>query len=113
MASRDLEFRGINRRHLEMYFEELGGKRLAKESRRESEQVPASQTKDTDTDSDSFPSIFVAAGWEGQILSEQEISFTSIFKVNAVMVRFTADDEVGLEELIKKYRYKTTRVGAE
>ena len=111
MASRDLEFRGINRRHLEMYFEELGGERLTEEPRRESEQGPTSKSLDAGPNSGSFPYIFVGVGWEGRILSEQEISFTSIFKVNAVMVRFTADDEVGLEDLIKKYRYKTTRVG--
>lgn len=93
MISRDLEFRGINRTHLEMYFEELGGKREPSKS--------------------SFPIVFngVDDNWEGHILSEEELSFTSVFTVNAVMIRFVAEDEVKLEELIKRYRYKTTRVG--
>lgn len=87
MASRDLEFRGINRRQLEIYFEELGGKRV----------------KESDS--------FISAGWEAQILSEEEIYFTPVFKVNAVKIRFMAEAETGLEELIRKYRIKTTRVG--
>ncbi|NMD68961.1 hypothetical protein HHO41_01585 [Bacillus sp. DNRA2] len=93
MISRDLEFRGINRRHLELYFEELGGKRLGSEA------------------VDSFPILFVGDGWEGHIVSEKELAFTAVFKVNAVKIRFVAEDEVALTELLKKYRYKTTRVG--
>jgi hypothetical protein len=91
MVSRELEFRGINRRELELYFVELGGKRLGTAGE--------------------FPIVFQADGWEGRILSEEEIAFTAVFKVNAVKVRFSAADEPGLEELIKNYRYKTTRVG--
>jgi hypothetical protein len=87
MISQELEFRGINRRQLEIYFEELGGKRV-KES-----------------------ALFAAEDWEAQILSEEEISFTPVFKVNAVVIRFMAVDESCLEELIRKYRIKTTRVG--
>lgn len=89
MFRRDLEFRGINRRQLEMYFEELGGRK---------------QT-------DSFPIVFVGDDWEGQILSEEEIVFTSVIKVNSVKVCFFAVDEARLEELIKKYRFKTFRAG--
>ncbi|WP_066068469.1 hypothetical protein [Neobacillus soli] len=89
MIVRDLEFRGISRQHLGMYFEELGAK------------------QETNT----FPYIFAAEDWSGQILSEEEISFTSSFKVNTVQVRFSADSGNRLEELIKNYRYKTTRIG--
>lgn len=89
MYIRDLEFRGINRKHLEMYFEELGGQRIT----------------------DSFPFVFKGKGWSGQIVKEEEIFFTASFKVNAVKVRFSAEDENTLEELIKNYRYKTTRIG--
>lgn len=89
MFVRDLEFRGINRKHLEMYFEELGGKKLT----------------------DTFPFLFKAESWSGQILKEVEISFTTSFKVNSIQVRFSAEDENILEELIKNYRYKTTRIG--
>jgi len=89
MYIRDLEFRGINRKHLGMYFEELGGEKIT----------------------DTFPFEFKAECWSGQIVKEEEISFTKSFKVNAVQVRFSAVDENTLEELIKNYRYKTTRIG--
>jgi hypothetical protein len=89
MVSRELEFRGINRDHLGMYFEELGGK---------------AQT-------DTFPFVYEGDGWIGEILSEDELEFTKVFKVNAVHIRFTAETESKLEELIKQYRHKTTRVG--
>lgn len=91
MVSRELEFRGINRKHLELYFEELGGKKMAA--------------------TESFPYVFCGAEWEGHILAEEELSFTTVFKVNAVKVRFIAKNYQSLEELIKRYRYKTTRVG--
>jgi hypothetical protein len=89
MAEIDLEFRGINVDHLRLYFQELG----------------AIQVTDT------FPFIYEAEGWSGQILSEEEIAFTAIFKVNAVKVRFIAEDEDTLMKVIKNYRYKTTRIG--
>jgi hypothetical protein len=91
MVSRELEFRGINRTHLEIYFEELGG-RLVSES-------------------ESFPFIYEGEGWRGEVVSEEELSFTSVFKVNAVLVRFMAESDAELEELIKNYRFKTFRVG--
>lgn len=91
MISRELEFRGINRQHLEMYFEELGGKRIVS--------------------AEAFLAVFAGDGWEAQIVSEEDLAFTAVFKVNAVKVRFVAYDEANLEELIKRYRYKTTRVG--
>ncbi|MEH7097547.1 hypothetical protein [Neobacillus vireti] len=89
MAEIDLEFRGIHIDHLGMYFQELG----------------AIQVTDT------FPLIYEAEGWSGQILSEEELAFTAIFKVNAVRVRFIAEDEDTLNEVMKNYRYKTTRIG--
>ncbi|WHY68326.1 hypothetical protein [Neobacillus sp. SuZ13] len=89
MEIRDLEFRGIKIEHLGMYFEELGAKQVT----------------------DKFPYIYEAENWRGYILSEEEISFTSIFKVNTVKVRFCANEAQTLDELIKNYRYKTTRIG--
>jgi hypothetical protein len=89
MMNRDLEFRGIKRNHLGLYFEELGGEQKT----------------------DSFPYIYEAEKWSGHILSEEEISITSTFKVISVKIRFMAEEESILENLIKKYRYKTTRVG--
>ncbi|EKN70291.1 hypothetical protein BABA_06381 [Neobacillus bataviensis LMG 21833] len=89
MAAVDLEFRGISIEHLGMYFKELGAKQMT----------------------DSFPFVYEGEGWSGQILSEEEIAFTATFKVNAAKVRFKTETEKELEELIKKYRYKTTRIG--
>ena len=90
MPTRELEFRGINRHHLEMYFEELGGKRIT----------------------DSFPIIFSTDNWNAYILSEEEMMFTKAFKVNVVHIRLSADNEERLEEVLKQYRYKTTESGA-
>ncbi|MEH7883525.1 hypothetical protein V7654_04290 [Bacillus sp. JJ1609] len=89
MVERILEFRGINREHLGTYFEELDGVLT----------------------SDTFPFVYEGEGWRAEILSEEEISFTKTFIVNAVHIRFAADSLEELEQLIKKYRYKTTRVG--
>ena len=89
MVIKDLEFRGIAIEHLGMYFEDLGAKKIT----------------------DKFPYVFTTEKWSGQILSEEQISFTSIFKVNTVKVRFHANDDKVLDELIKNYRYKTTRIG--
>lgn len=127
MISRELEFRGINRRSLEMYFEELGGKRRQNTSVIDSDSAinnanaiaidnaianaSAKNKANAKPESDGFLAVFVGDGWEGQILSEEEISFTTVIKVNAVHVRFLAADEAGLADLIKKYRFKTTRVG--
>ncbi|WP_251032482.1 hypothetical protein [Mesobacillus foraminis] len=89
VASEQLEFRGISVGHLGMYFEELGGKQIT----------------------EGFPIVYQGENWSGEILGEEEISFTSVFKVNAVVIRFTAEDGTDLDELIKRYRYKTTRIG--
>lgn len=89
MYKKDLEFRGITIKHLGMYFEELGAKQST----------------------DKLPFVYNASNWSGQILSEEEISFTKTFKVNSVIIRFCADNEDALLELIKNYRYKTTRIG--
>jgi hypothetical protein len=91
MISRELEFRGINRTHLGIYFEELGGRLVSQ--------------------SESFPFIYEGDGWRGEVVSEEELSFTSVFKVNAVLVRFAAESDAELDELIKNYRFKTFRVG--
>jgi len=89
MAERVLEFRGINLEHLGMYFKELGAKQIT----------------------DTLPYVYAGEKWRGEIVSEEKITFTSIFVVNAVKVRFHADSEEALSELIKNYRYKTTRIG--
>lgn len=84
-----LEFRGINRYHLMMYAEELGGKQATSD----------------------FPILYQGADWSIELLEETEITFTSTFKVNAVKIRFIGESQAVLEDLIKRYRYKTTRVG--
>jgi hypothetical protein len=89
MVDRILEFRGINRDHLGMYFEELGGMLVT----------------------DSFPFVYETDSWRAEILSEDELAFTKTFIVNAVHIRFAAGSMEELEQLIKNYRYKTTRVG--
>ncbi|WP_066172783.1 hypothetical protein [Bacillus marinisedimentorum] len=91
MKSRDLEFRGINLNHLGMYFEELGGRKMS--------------------DTDAFPLIYTGDGWSGQILREEDVAITKTFIVNAVHIRFLAESAEKLDELIKNYRYKTTRIG--
>lgn len=89
MHRQELEFRGINRNHLGMYFVELGGKQMTNE----------------------FPYVFKNDQWCGEIVSEEEISITSTFKVNAVRIQFKAADSSTLEQLIKNFRVKTTRIG--
>jgi hypothetical protein len=89
MPEQELEFRGINRKHLGMYFEELGGKQIT----------------------DDFPYIYKSNEWCGEIVREEELSITPTFKVNSVYIRFNASDDMTLKELIKNYRVKTRRIG--
>jgi hypothetical protein len=89
MVSMELEFRGINLSDLGAYFEALGGRLVTED----------------------FPYVYVGESWRGEILSEEELSFTSVFKVNAVKIRFAAETDPVLEDLIRNYRLKTFRVG--
>ena len=89
MVSKQLEFRGISLSHLGMYFEELGAEKVT----------------------DTFPYLFKAINWRAEIQSEDVITITSNFKVNRIMILFTAESEEILAQVIKNYRYKTTRVG--
>lgn len=89
MIEKTLEFRGIVLSHLCMYFEELGGAKVTGD----------------------LPIRYKGAEWSAEILSEEELSFTKTFKVNAVHIRFRAETEEALADLLKKYRYKTTRIG--
>lgn len=89
MLQQELEFRGINREHLGMYFEELGAKQITNH----------------------FPYIYKSDHWYGEIVSEDELSITSTFKVNRVYIRFYASNDITLKELIKNYRVKTRRIG--
>lgn len=89
MVSRELEFRGIHSEIIEEYIEELGG---VKE--------PISS-----------PITYIGDRWTVEILSEGEIAFTSSFTVNTIHIRFTADHENGLEDLLKRFRHKTMRAG--
>ncbi|MHC0038182.1 hypothetical protein [Pseudoneobacillus sp. C159] len=60
---------------------------------------------------ETFPFVYEGEGWRGELLSETELSFTAVFKVNSVAIRFTADSDALLADLIKNYRYKTFRIG--
>lgn len=91
MFYQELEFRGIHLQHLQLYLEELGGMRVAL-------QHP-------------FPILFRGDNWTATILHEEELTFTPVFKVNAVHIRFESEQEEMLEEIIQKYRLKTTRIG--
>lgn len=87
MVNRELEFRGINRDHLIMYIEELGGTL------------------------DPRGTVYQGEQWQMEIIHEGEITFTPVFKVNTMVIRFSAGSENKLEELIKQFRLKTTRIG--
>lgn len=86
---KELEFRGIPLRHLGMYLEELGAKK----------------------GSDSFPISYHGENWRAEILCEEEIAFTAVFKVNAVHIRFMAENHEILDGVINQYRKKTFRAG--
>lgn len=89
MEMMEIEFRGIPVNQLQLYFEELDGERL----------------------SEDFPIVFEGRDWKGEISNEEEVNITSTLCVNAVHVTFTANEKKKLDELIKRYRKKTTRVG--
>lgn len=89
LETKQLEFRGIKLSHLQEYFLELGGTQVT----------------------DRFPIHFEGENWQAAILSEQEVKITSTFIVNAVHIRFSAKQKEKLDDLIKQYRLKTTRIG--
>lgn len=89
ILQKELEFRGIPLKHIEMYLQELGGVRS----------------------SDSLPILYHGQKWSVTIVSEEEISFTSVFKVNAIKMIFKAETDEVLEDVIRKYRKKTFRAG--
>lgn len=89
--NRELEIRGIPLAQLGQYLEELGGRLVS--------------------DCDTFPFVYEGDGWRGELLSEDELVFTSVFRVNVVKIRFSAVIEEQLDRLIKDYRFKTFRVG--
>jgi hypothetical protein len=89
---RELEIRGVPLAQLGEYLEDLGGRLVV-------------------TDSDTFPYVYEGDGWKGELLSEDEIAFTSVFRVNVVKIRFSAVFEEQLDKIIKNYRFKTFRVG--
>jgi hypothetical protein len=88
---RELEIRGIPLSQLGQYLEDLGGRLV--------------------TNADIFPLVYEGDRWRGELLSEDELVFTSVFRVNAVFIKISAETEEKLNLLIKSYRFKTTRVG--
>lgn len=87
--SRQLEFRGIRIEHLIDYFKELNGTQITNE----------------------FPIMIQGNLWKASIINEAEVKITSTFIVNAVHIDFSAETVELLEELIKCFRKKTTRIG--
>jgi len=89
MAEKVLEFRGIPLAQLIEYFLELGGTRLTS----------------------SFPISIKNDRWQVEVISENMLTITSTFQVNAVFIRFLAPNEEALADIIARYRKKTLRVG--
>jgi hypothetical protein len=82
-----LEIRGISVNQLVTYLLELGG---------------AQQD-----------SVYLVRGanWDAELIREEEKQITSRFRVNAVFIRFRADTEEQLNQLLASFRKKTMRVG--
>lgn len=89
MLEKELEFRGIKLEHLDTYLIEIGGKKV----------------------SDTSPYVFYGDGWSARIISKNEILFTAAFKVETVTIRFSAQTEELLAEVIQQFRKKTFRAG--
>lgn len=89
MVSKEQEYRGIPLSALGSYFEELGARK---------------QTE-------AFPYTYQSNQWRAEILHEKMITFTSVIQVNSVLIRFTADNDEIMGQLLKCYSYKTLRAG--
>ncbi|WP_338472170.1 hypothetical protein R4Z10_05330 [Niallia sp. XMNu-256] len=84
-----LEFRGVALQQIQLYLKELGGERL----------------------NNHFPIRYQAENWIVFILCEEEISFTTAFKVNSVKIKFSANSEEQLNDVITNFRKKSFRAG--
>lgn len=89
LCKKVLEFRGIALQQIQLYFQELGGSRL----------------------SNHFPIHYQGENWCATILKEEELAFTSAFKVNSVPIEFKAETEEKLTEIIAQFRKKSFRAG--
>jgi len=89
MPEQTLEFRGLRLEHLMAHLRELGAEQRTFE----------------------FPYRFEGDGWSAELLRERDIRFTPVFVVNAVTIRFEADAEETLADVLKAYRLKTFRGG--
>ncbi|WP_338461963.1 hypothetical protein V5G20_20235 [Brevibacillus borstelensis] len=89
MAEQTVELRGIPLSHLITYLAECGG-------------VPLGDT---------LPITVRGERWQAELLREETIPITSRFKVQAVFIRFQADDQGTLDRLWERFRIKVLRVG--
>jgi hypothetical protein len=89
MAEQILELRGIPLSHLVTYLVECGGE-------------PADET---------LPIVIRGDRWQAEVLREETVRITSRFHVNAVFIRFRADDDHALNRLLDRFRVKVMRVG--
>jgi hypothetical protein len=89
MAEQILELRGIPLSHLVTYLIECGG----------------------GPPDESMPVIIRGNRWQAEVLREETVPITSRFYVNAVFIRFRADDDQVLNRLLERFRIKVLRVG--
>jgi hypothetical protein len=89
MAEQILELRGIPLTHLVAYLVECGG----------------------DPPDETLPMIIRGNRWQAEVLREETVTITSRFHVNAVFIRFQADDDQTLNRLLDRFRLKVLRVG--
>ncbi|MGQ7279575.1 hypothetical protein ACT91Q_16550 [Brevibacillus thermoruber] len=90
MVEHVLELRGIPLSHLVAYLVECGG------------DPPPDET---------LPIVVQGHGWQAEVLREESVRITSRFHVNAVFIRFHADDDHTLNRLLDRFRIKVMRVG--
>jgi hypothetical protein len=89
MAEHILELRGIPLSHLVTYLVECGAE-------------PPDET---------VPIVVRGHGWQAEVLREETVRITSRFHVNAVFIRFHADDDHTMNRLLDRFRIKVMRVG--
>jgi hypothetical protein len=89
MAEQILELRGIPLSHLVTYLVECGGEPL----------------------DETLPLMIRGNQWQAEVLREETVTITSRFHVNAVFIRFHADDDQTLNRLLDRFRIKVMRVG--
>ena len=101
MIEETLELRGIPLSHLVTYLIECGG----------APHGDAAVDRAGKALSDTLPLTIRGEGWEADVLREETVSITSRFHVQAVFIRFRAEEEERLAPVLKQFRVKVLRVG--